>query len=186
MRIRQLDENRFRMRVLAAVQIGLGIVLMWGANGAVAATGHPADIVAPAEIVAVPPASSGPPLWETEVVRLFGDRAGEALRVVACESAGDPNMRGDSGASIGLFQVAWGNIHGLYEYPGGIREAVGLPENLTREEAIHLLHDPLKNVHVAYETFRLRGFRWSGSGGWGCSWVTDCKYCAKLFQGNWS
>ena len=107
--------------------------------------------------------------WRALVADRFGEHASEAMAVMACESDGDPKATGDGGNSIGLFQLAWGNIHGRWEYPEGIRAAAGVPHDLTRREAVSLLEDPWWNAEIAYWTFQLRGERWNGDGGWGCA-----------------
>ncbi|MDE0605048.1 MAG: hypothetical protein OXI18_11650 [bacterium] len=101
---------------------------------------------------------------------LFADHADDALAVMDCESSGNPRAVGDDGASIGLFQIAWDNIWGRYEYPEGIREAADVPAGMTIAETKEWLKDPANNVRVAFWTWELRG-GWSGWGGWSCSRV---------------
>ena len=116
-----------------------------------------------------PPAADHPvERWRPLVTAWFRLEADTALAYLACESSGDPNAVGDNGASRGLFQIAWDNIAGRWEYPAGIRAAAGIPTDLTRLEAIAWLHDPARNVAAAWWTWWLRGRRWDGSGGWGC------------------
>ena len=93
----------------------------------------------------------------------------EARVIVECESSWKPEAVGDAGASIGLFQIAWDNVWGRYEYPVGIREAADVPAGMTVRETKEWLMVPENNVRVAYHTWRLRGESWSGWGGWSCA-----------------
>lgn len=79
----------------------------------------------------------------------FGELAGEACRISYCESRWFPGVTGDSGRSLGLFQL-WTGWATWY----------GVPPDA--------LYDPATNARVARAVREHRG-RWGGAGGWTCA-----------------
>jgi hypothetical protein len=124
--------------------------------GIVTATPAPAWVTAPLDIDPQPEATPWPAqLTEAqmrEVLRLAGwpdELVNEALAVSWCESRWSPGAVGDSGRSVGLFQL-W----------TGWFPAVGLP--------LERWDDPVVNAAAALRVLERRG-QWGGPGGWSCA-----------------
>jgi hypothetical protein len=106
-------------------------------------------------------ASPSPPGCPAVIHEVFGAAAPEACAIAYCETGGtyDPAIRGDAGASWGLFQIntGWHGPRG----PHGWASWYGVaPEDLL---------DPLTNTLVARAIYDYLGGRFGGPGGWTCA-----------------
>jgi len=83
------------------------------------------------------------------VYEIFGGQAEAACVIAWCESHYNPAISGDSGNSLGLFQMwtGWAKWYGI---------------------SVGELFDGPTNARVAKAVLDYRG-RWGGQGGWSCA-----------------
>ena len=121
------------------------------------AQAHPADQAQPAETDVIPGVWG---LWPP-------DQWENVTKIIDCESEWNPDAIGKAG-EIGLTQIHWDNLYGR-EYPVGLRAKLGLSPSVSRQEIVGWLKVPHNNLRAAYWTWKLRGERWGGHGGWACA-----------------
>lgn len=125
-------------------------VVLMGANAAGACPPEEHNITPP--VVEITWAGKLPPseILE-EIIRWFpNDEVNTAICVMWYESRYNSNTAGDSGASIGLYQIKWDNLAGRYVL-NGLQDEFGpaAGNRIRKQQAISILKDISENIRLA-------------------------------------
>ncbi len=96
-------------------------------------------------------------IWRPLVQQYFGTHTDDALKIMECESQGDPNRVGDENLTYWKNGIEYGKSYNLFQYRH-------LPTRPPLTDPVY--HDPETNIKYASMIFKAQHNRFGTRGGW--------------------